>query len=358
VSICSQDLYLKEGLFLMNRRAVSLFVLLVLTSCLAFAQRSRNPMEPMRPDGDEGADKELVVHVVFANDRSAGEQIDVLLQSPQGGTVAESFTNNEGKATFQGIRPGTYIVRVRGIDIKDKVTDVFAIESFERSHHHYVETQPLEAGNVNEPTQGTATAAELERVPENARKEFEQGNQALAAGDRGDAIEHLQKATALYPKFVIAYNNLAAAYMKTRDFNHAREALDEALRVDPERPLTKANLVRLVLLDHKYADAIALLEKELAKNAKNPEFLFLMCEAQFFSGDYDQALLYARKVCALGHRNFEMAHIFAGRALEAQKRPDEARIEYAALLQESPAAPEAAEASRSLVRLDSVAKTQ
>lgn len=341
----------------MTRRAVSLLVLL-LTACLLFAQRGqRNPMEPLRPDGDDHSDKQLVVHVTYMNEKSAGEHIDVLLQSAQGGTVAEAFTDNEGKVVFQGVRPGTYSIRVRGLTIKEMVTNVFTLDSFERAHHEYVRAM-ADSGLETESKPAAVSAVELEKVPENARKEFEEGNKALSQGDRENAIEHLQKATSLYPKFVMAYNNLAAAYMKTRDFDHAREALNEALQADPERSFTKANLVRLALLEHKYADAIPQIEKALAKEPKNTEFLFLMCEAQFFSGNHNQAVAYARKVYAGTHDGFELSHIFAGRALEAQKRPDEARGEYALLLRESPASSEAAEASRSLARLDSVVAGQ
>ncbi len=341
----------------MTRRAVSLLVLL-LTACLLFAQRGqRNPMEPMRPEGDETSDKQLVVHVTDLNEKNAGEHIDVLLQSSQGGTVAESFTDNEGKVLFLGVRPGTYTVRVRGLTIKEMVTNVFTLDSIERVHHEYIRVT-FDSDLDAESKPATVSAAELEKVPENARKEFEEGNKALSQGDRENAIEHLQKATSLHPKFVMAYNNLAAAYMKTRDFGHAREALNEALQADPERSFTKANLVRLSLLEHKYAEAIPQIEKALAKEPKNAEFLFLMCEAQFFSGKHDLAVAYARKVYAGAHNGFELAHIFAGRALEAQKRPEEARGEYALLLRESPASPEAAEASRSLARLDSVVAGQ
>lgn len=337
----------------MIRRIATPILVVVLAACFSLAQRSRNPMEPMRPDGDDTSDKQLIVYITYPGEKPAGEHIDVLLQSAQGGTVAEIFTNNEGKATFQGVRPGTYVIRIRGIDIKETVTDVFTIDSFERSHHEYVRAVPLGAEGANESKLGALSVTELQAVPENARKEFEKGNEALAHGDHVNAIEHLRKAASLYPKFVRAYNNLAAAYMKTRDFSHAHEALDEALQADSENPLTKANLIRLALLEHKYTEAIPMVQSALAKDPNNGEFLFLMCEAQFFSGKYGRALIFARKAYNTPQHS-EMAHIFAGRSLEAMYRHDEARAEYSGLLQESPGAPEAAEASRSLTRLENV----
>ncbi len=72
--------------------------------------------------------------------------------------------------------------------------------------------------------------------------------------------------------------------------------------------------------------------------------------------NYDKALMYARRVHELDHQNFGMAHIVAGRALEAQNHPNEAKVEYEILLKENPAPQVASQARQSLARLDNLAK--
>ncbi len=336
----------------MLRHAAAL-ALALLTACPSFAQRAAVGI-PGAPA--EGNPLEITVHVLFANERPAGEHITVLLESPTGGTMTQATTDHDGKAMFKSIPPGLYRIRVRDFSIEETVTGILDLQ-YERTHHEYIRVQPSRANTAGDATPPAAPdPAAL--IPEKARKEFDKANRALAAGDREKAIEHFRRATDLYPRFAVAHNNLAALYIKSKDFARAHDALDQALKADPDLPLTNANLIRLAMLERNFTDATLRAEKALAKYPNSPEFLLLMCEAHFFSGKFDQALIYARRVYTTPHQNFELAHILAGRALEAQNRTQEAKLEYTGLLQESPSAPEAAEASKSLARLAGATKPQ
>ncbi len=336
----------------MTRHAAPLALLVMLITPVSFAQRS----VPVGRPGDPEAKIEIIVHVLFTNETHAGEHITVLLESPGGGAMAQAFTNSEGKAAFTNVRPGQYVIRVRDQTIKETATRVLNLE-YERTHHEFIRAEPRDSRDASFSTPPPAPAAVV-KIPDKARKEFEKGNSALSAGDTQKARQHYEKAVQLYPQFAMAYNNLAALYLKSKDFTRAREALNNALKADPDLAFTKANLIRLALLERNFPEATRLADQALTQEPNSPEFLFLMCQAQFFSGNFDQALVYARKVCANPHQEFEMAHILAGRALEAQHRAEEARAEYGRLVQESPSAPEAAEAGRSLARLASATKQQ
>ncbi len=333
----------------MIRHAVPAMVLVLIT-CLSFAQRSVQVGRP--EDGD--ANIEIVVHVIFPNDRHAGEHITVLLEAPGGGAMAQAFTNSEGKAVFTNVRPGQYIIRVRDQSIKETATGILQL-IFERTHHEYIRAEPANSAGGNETSQPPKRAVKV-KIPDKAQKEFDKGYKAFSAGDTGRAMQHYQKAIELYPGFAVAYNNMAALYLKSKDFSRAREALNRALQADPDLALTKENLIRVALQERNFPEAIRSAKKALTDEPTRPEFLFLMCKAQSLAGNYDEALVYARKVYAGPHQEFELAHLAAGRALEAKHRFEEARAEYAKLLQESPSAPEAAEAKKSLARLGGAAK--
>lgn len=353
----------------MIRRTTILLGVLLVTASVCIAQRTggTSPGTGNRGNNNSGGfgnatgntssaarSIELVIHIVLPNDHPAGENIEVELDAAAGGRITEYFTNPEGVVTFRGIAPGSYIIRVRGADIKDTDSDMLHLDSFERDRHEFVHVQPRELATAVGSTQGSVSAAVL-NTPEKARKEFDKGNDARAKGDVRKALEHYEKAVELYPKYAMAYNNLGATYMPN-DPGHARDAWNKALEADPSLAPANANMARLKLLEHNFAEAIPPLEKALATQPTNTEYLFLMSEAQFLSRHFDQALVYARKVYASEHKKFELAHIIAARALEAQNRPDQARIEYEVLLKESPAAQEAAEAHKGLARLDSLAK--
>lgn len=352
----------------MYRHATYLLFAVLLTSSVCSAQRTGGSTTGSGGRGNTGPAGgisrpsrgiDLVVHVVFPNDHPAGEYIGVELDAATGGIVSQLFTDFRGEVTFHGIASGSYIVRIKGGEVKDTSSDVIAIESFDTYHTEYIHVQPAreDAETAVKSTQGSISAADL-KIPDKARKEFDKGNEAAAKGDSTKASEHYQKAVEIYPKYAMAYNNLGVIYVKSNDKVRAREAWSKALEADPNLATANANIARLDLMDHDFASAIPLLDRALSVQPKQGEVLLLMCEAQLLAGHFDQALLYARKVQAVGDQKYEMARIVAGRALEAQNRPDLARVEYEVLLKEAPQTPEAAEARQSLARLDNMAKQQ
>ncbi len=352
----------------MRCRVLYLAILVIFGTTLSLAQHSAGPP----PSGAAGSINrggagspgsigratqtiDLIVHVVLPNDQPAGENIGVELQAAMGSIIGEQFTDFRGEVAFHGIPSGSYVVNVRGGDVKDTSSGQISIDPYDTMHTEYIHVQRVEDANAVKSTQGSISAAEL-KIPEKARKEFGKGNELVAKGDLKKGQEHYEKAISIYPRYPMAYNNLGVVYMKSGDKIHAREAWNKALDADPDLATANANVARLDVVEQDFSGAIPLLDRALAIQPTNGDDLLLMCEAQLLAGHPDQALLYARKVHAIDQQKYAMAHIIAGRALEAQNRPDLARVEYEVLLKEAPSAPEAGEARKSIARLDDSAK--
>ena len=58
------------------------------------------------------------------------------------------------------------------------------------------------------------------------------------------AIEHLQKAVAAYPKFVSAHNDLGLAYLDLNDADHAKQEFESAATLDQKFAQSFVNLGR------------------------------------------------------------------------------------------------------------------
>ena len=354
----------------MFRRTSFCLTFLVIASLLSFAQRpgaqnsttgslgGSTGLGGIGPASSPGHSIDMVVHAVFPNDHPAGENIEVSLQALAGGIVATSFTNSEGQASFHNLTAGSYIIRLTGADIRDASSNEIVLDAYSFAANEYVYVHSVDEDKAKEGGSkgGVVSASDL-NVPSKARKEFEKGNEAFAKGDMSKAAEFYQKAAEIYPKYAMAYNNLGAVYMQSHDKVHAREVWDKALEADPQLPSANVNMAKLDMLGNDYRGAIPLLQKALAGEPNQPEALLLMAQAKLMTGNMNEALLYARRVHATGeHLKFEASHLIAGRALEAQNHPNEARIEYEVLLKESPTGSAAEEAQKSLARLDSVAK--
>src|SRR4029453_11459902 len=74
-------------------------------------------------------------------------------------------------------------------------------------------------------------------VPVEAQKEYAAAKALINGGDKGKltkAIDHLDKAIAMYPKFTEAYLTRGLAYMDQREWANAENSLRAAIEVSPE----------------------------------------------------------------------------------------------------------------------------
>ena len=113
------------------------------------------------------------------------------------------------------------------------------------------------------------------------------------------------------------------------------------------------NLARLCTSEHDFAQTEALLQKAASLQPLNVEGLVLLANAELMLGHFAQALGYAREVLSHPLPNHAsqtavsragapapnapaeaLAHLIAGKALEAQQHPAAAASEYRIILQE------------------------
>ncbi len=103
------------------------------------------------------------------------------------------------------------------------------------------------------------------------------------------------KAEALYKELVNRRKdvtfaaNLGLAYYMQGKYVEACYAYQEALNLDPQTPERSAALGRACIAAHRYADAAPLLEKALARLARDTELLHLLAECYIQLGDNAKA---------------------------------------------------------------------
>lgn len=80
---------------------------------------------------------------------------------------------------------------------------------------------------------GSVSATSL-LVPDNARKEFEQGVKDLRSDRLPQAKQHLERAVGAYDKFAAAWTELGRAYAADQEMDKARQAWEKAIAADPK----------------------------------------------------------------------------------------------------------------------------
>jgi tetratricopeptide (TPR) repeat protein len=316
----------------MNRRTISSGLLVLLASTLAIAQR-----QPTQ----QRTTTELIVRVTYENDRPVSDQIRVQLSNSTGVPISETFTRGEGEARFTGVEPGSYRLRVTGIDIDDKVSDhSFSIHPRQMTHIEFIRVRLRPGNDTPTSTQGHISATAL-NVPSKAESEFDKGVVALRKQNLPEAQKRFHRALEIYPRYAAAYNNLGVIAMQEGKVEEGRDFFERAVKADEQYAPPYLNLAKAVA-PKSYPDAQKLLHKAASLDPTNIEVLALLAMLDYETNQLPQALTNARRVHDMpGHERFAFAHYVAGRTLESQNLPQEAILEYQLFLKEAPQSPTA-----------------
>jgi VWFA-related protein len=198
-------------------------------------------------------------------------------------------------------------------------------------------------------SEGLTSALDL-LAPNKAIDEFNRAVALLKAQKSKEAIPHLQKAIAAYPKFVLAHNTLGLAYLD-QDDDRAKSEFETASKLDDKFPGSFLNLGDLALESEDFAAAELNLEKAAALAPKNAKILTALAFAQNGNHDYRQTLTTAQRVHELDHHGMANVHYLAASAASALNDTDQLQAELTTFLGEDPTNPMAPVARKNLESL-------
>ena len=198
------------------------------------------------------------------------------------------------------------------------------------------ETTPLQTPS------GSVSALDM-KAPAKARREYEKGYQLLMKKDSQGAIEHLEKAVALYPKFVAALNALGTAYLNLHQNEKAREEFQKAVSLDDHLANSYLNLGCVDVALKEYPAAEEALKKAAEIAPLDLEVQKALAYAEYLNRDYPAVVATMRKVHEGKHEGAAVVHYFAAAAFEGQNNLPQAESQMEVLLQEDPQSPSAEE---------------
>jgi len=193
------------------------------------------------------------------------------------------------------------------------------------------------------------------QVPRNAQREFHRANEFMIRQNWTKAIEKLHRATAIYPDYAAAYNNLAVAYERMGDEKQERGALGKAISLNDHFALAYVNLSRLSMADNDFRQAETLLERASALDPTDATTLSLLAYAQFMDQHPDNALTTCRKAHDMSQAH-AFVHRIAARVYEQKNRLSEASAELRTFLNEEPRGSRAESARQELAILHSLGR--
>jgi Ca-activated chloride channel family protein len=193
---------------------------------------------------------------------------------------------------------------------------------------------------------GTVSALDLE-APDKALDEYNRAATLMKEQNHKQAIVHLQKAIAAYPRFVLAHNTLGLAYLDQQD-SRAKSEFEIGAKLDDRFAGSFLNLGMLALSANDFSAADVNLEKAATLNPKDAKVLCALAFAQNGNHQYAQTLETARQVHALDHRGMANVHYIAAAAAMSLKDNETIQRELTQFLAEDPANPLAPVARKNL----------
>lgn len=168
----------------------------------------------------------------------------------------------------------------------------------------------------------------------NARKEYDKGYLHLIRKELPAAIEHLGRATNLYPNYVAAHNALGIAYLNAGQKQQAYDEFARAIELDERMPNTYLNLGCAQIQLERYQEAEESLKKAAALVPLDVAVQTALTYAQFKNRNYVGVIGTSSQVHRRKHENAALVHLFAAGAWEAQEHFSEAQDELETLLNE------------------------
>jgi hypothetical protein len=259
------------------------------------------------------------------------------------------FTDQDGRVEFNTLT-GYHRIRISGPEMYPYEGD-FEIMPSENFHIESIRVRRrLDAQAPVVEGKNSVPMIRL-KIPDKARKQFEEGSRAMEEKRWPESRKHFQAAVDLYADYDLAYNGLGVACSEMHDLPAAKQAFQKAVALNDKFAGAERNLGRIMLSEHNYEEAASLLNRSLAVESKNAWALTHAAYAELQLHRYKEAAEHALQVHALPHQELANAHAVAAYALDALGRQPEAILQWKLYLKEDPKGPNAQRAQNELLRL-------
>ena len=289
--------------------------------------------------------------VVMPNDSPLFESVSIRLESLRG-VRSTAFTDNQGNFSFRALPVGIYEIvveadRSRFDPVSTKV-EVFpnapsVVTIVLRLKTETVEAKP--GGNI-------ISTGELDpNIPSAAKKEFELAAAAAKIKNSAKAIVHLQKAIAIYPRYLKAHNDLGAQLLISGQLDEAAESLARAIEIDPKAFNPRLNMGMVLVQQHRFEEASAELSTALSLESNSASARLYYGRALVGLNNLDAAEKELKTAYEIGGPEYALALYHLGQLYMGKGERDAAVQTFETYLRAAPSASNVPEVKKMLEML-------
>jgi tetratricopeptide (TPR) repeat protein len=275
------------------------------------------------------------------------ERARVILQTDRG-IKSNVYTDNRGRFQFARLTPSVYEVVIEAEGDRFEIARA-TVEVFPGSPSMVnITLKEKKANGSSKPGKVISTGELDTAIPAPAKKEFERASDASRVGKTEEAIDHLRKAVALYPQYVMAHNDLGAQLLGQGKPDEAAEEFRRAIQLDPKAFNPRLNLGIVLVEQHLFSEAAAMLKTALAIDPNAPAARLYNGLALEGSNVPEEAARELKVAHELGGPAYAVALFHLGEVYLNQGQRDLARKTLQSFLSEAPTDPNAAQAKKLL----------
>jgi len=273
-----------------------------------------------------------------------------LRENGSGVAVVSVYTNVSGNFEFPRVPKGIYeVVATAGLEEARERIEITALPG---AVNLRMATHAAAATDGNGPN--SISVAQY-KVPGKAREEFKKANKLAQEQKHEEALEHLEKALAIYPAYADALTLCGILKIDIHDHAGAMADLQKAIDADGNHALAYIVMGAAQNMDSKFDDAIRSLERGQTLAPTSWQAYFEMGKALVGKARYEPALAQFSRAQALAPSDYPLIHLVKAHAMLSLNNYSEAMAELQSYLAKEPNGPNSEQAQKMLDKARSFA---
>ncbi len=272
---------------------------------------------------------------------------DVHLKNTAGETLRQATSTAGGGVIFKKLAPAIYVVCVVGEKDRRRCESVDLYPPPGQLHHSVSRALELPRSVPRSASTHRISRVRL-AVPKRAQQEMAHYEECRARGDSSSAMQHLERALAIYPAYLEALNNLGTHHHRAGNYQRSIQLFRKTTELDPDFATGWLNLGGSLLASGKFRQA---LEAQLRALALRPDDVLANAQtgmSYYYLREYVEARKLFERVAELDPESAAFPHLYLAHIAREQRQAQEAERYIRDFLRYHPNSPRAAHLRKTL----------
>lgn len=269
-----------------------------------------------------------------------------LRRQGQASILVEVWVGASGHFEFRSLGLGAYTIHVRAPGFLDREETILIMRDNSREVIQ-IELQPQQASTPN--STGVVSVFDL-KIPDSAKREYEQGLKERNKGGCAKALPHFEKAISTFANYADALNEVGKCYQSAGKIDRSEDSFRKAIQYG-STIFPYINLADLLVSAKHFEESQIVLRAGLEKFPKEGDLYFALSNSLFAEGRLNEAEHAALDAHSRFHASPEVHLVLAKIYASLGKHP-QVISQLKTYLEENPKGPMADRVRQNLAQIE------